>query len=118
MEQKLKIYIATPVNARNEATLQEKKEKAALRCKMLKEKLGKEFPNADVVCSFDVCPIAGEPIEEHTAMGRCVDLLMTCDSIYLDEGWEMSSGCNVEYFTAKTYGLFVMGYETVNKIRR
>ena len=114
MEQKLKIYIATPVNARNEATLQEKKEKAALRCKMLKEKLGKEFPNAEVVCSFDVCPIVGEPIEEHTAMGRCIDLLMTCDVIYLDSGWRKSNGCTLEYTTAKLYGLHFMGLSTID----
>ena len=110
MCKKIKIYIATPVNARKEETMQEKKEMAWLRCKILKEKLMKEFPNADVVCSFDVCPVVGEPIEEHTAMGRCVDLLMTCDCIYLDDDWKSSKGCNVEYTTAQTYGLYMMGH--------
>ena len=110
MCKKLRIYIATPVNARKEATMQEKKEKASQRCQELKDKLMKEFPNADVVCSFDVCPIIGEPIEEHTAMGRCVDLLMTCQAIYMDNGWRSSKGCNVEHVTAQTYGLYIMGH--------
>lgn len=108
MKKKMRIYVATPVNGRREATLELKRKEANVRCTYLKVMLRERFPDAEVVCSFDVCPIIGEPIEEHTAMGRCVDLLMTCDSIYMDVGWQSSKGCNVEYTTAKVYGLKIM----------
>ena len=110
MNKKKRIYIATPVNARREATLEQKRKQASLRCIYLKVILRDEFPDAEVVCSFDVCPL-DEDVEEHTAMGRCIDLLMTCDAIYLDHAWQSSKGCNLEYRTAKIYGLEVMDFD-------
>ena len=103
IKKKLRIYVATPVNARREKTLEQKRKQAALRCKFLKVVIREDFPDAEVVCSFDVCPL-NEEITEAEAMGRCTGLLLTCDAIYLDHGWTGSKGCNLEYRAAKIYG--------------
>ena len=67
---------------------------------------------AEVVTSFDVCPI-DEQIEESTAMGRCVSLVMTCDAIWMDGHWNESKGCRLEHRTAELYGLCIMNHGTL-----
>ena len=113
MESKRKIeriYIATPVNGRQEETLEEKKMMAACRCEMLKQILSEDYPEAKMLTSFDVCP-RDERIEESEAMGRCIGHLLTADAIYLDHGWNVSKGCNLEYRAAKIYGLVILEHD-------
>lgn len=107
---KIKIYIATPVNARTEATLEEKREAAYKRCVGLRAVLQMDFPDAIIVSAFDVVPPFGE-VDEAEAMGRCITLLLTCDAIYLDHGWNASNGCNLEYRAAKIYGKHIMNHD-------
>ena len=107
---KKRIYIATPVNARKEKTFEEKKRMAACRVEFLKMILHEDFPDAELLTSFDVCPL-DEKINECVAMGRCIAHLLTADAIYLDHAWQSSKGCNLEYRAAKIYDKQIMEHD-------
>ena len=111
----MKIYIATPVNARREATLEEKRKAALRRVCEIAEKMKWHYPSAKFYSSFDYditplnieltkkmygCDMPSEPV----IMGRCVQRVMECDAIFMDWGYEHSKGCTVEHTTALTYG--------------
>lgn len=105
---KMKIYIATPVNARSEATIEEKRKAAYQRVLELKGKLMAIYPDAEFHSSFDddIAPLS-KPIEllpESVVMGKCVTCVMECDAILMDWGHVFSKGCGVEQFVASTYG--------------
>ena len=108
----MRIYIATPVNSRKEKTMQERREMAYHRCELLRKFLREEFAGAEIVTPFDVNPL-DEEIAENEAMGRCVACVLTCNAIYLDHGWQASKGCNLEYRTAKIYGLIIYEYDNM-----
>ncbi len=107
---KKKVYVATPVNGRQEPTRDEKRQAAYRRVVGLKAMLEIDHPDWDMVSSFDVCAPFGE-LSESVAMGRCVELLMTCEAIYLDRGWQSSKGCTVEHYVAKRYGLEIYEHD-------
>lgn len=99
----MKIYIATPINARQEPTMREKLVAAKRRVEMLKEILSDDvrFKNYDLINTFDFNDMYDA---EEKAMSRCIYHVLTSDAIYLDYGWTASKGCNLEYLTAKIYG--------------
>ena len=104
----MKIYIATPVNARKEATLIEKREAAYHRVCYLQERLKVVYPDAEFHSSFDkeIAPLS-KPMEllpESVVMGRCVTEVMECAAILVDWRYENSRGCVVEHTTAVVYG--------------
>ena len=108
----MKIYIATPVNARKEATLEEKRKAAWRRIAKLIERVWCEEDelqeHIDCHSSFDddIAPLS-KPIEllpESVVIGRCVTRVMECDVILMDWGYENSKGCTVEHTTALVYG--------------
>jgi len=99
-----KVYFATPVNGRQEATLAEKKAAALARCVEVRNHLKRLHPDWVITYSFMVCPI-NQVLTEAEAMGRCVTLLMSCDMLILDDGWMQSRGCALEKATAETYGI-------------
>ena len=98
-----KVYFATPVNGRKEPTERAKKVAALQRCVEFRTKMKDIHPDWAVTFSFNVCPI-GQELDEPTAMGRCVELLMRCDALVLDDGWMGSAGCSVERSVAVNYG--------------
>lgn len=103
---RMKIYIATPVNARKEATLEEKRKAAHERVLELAEMLKQKFPSAEFHSSFDwdIAPLGCHCVkDEPQIMGKCVRRVMECDMVFLDEGWKESKGCVVEFYTADTY---------------
>lgn len=106
----MRIYIATPVNARTESTFEEKRRMAACRCEFLKMIIREDMPEAELLTPFDVCPV-DEVIEECEAMGRCIRHLLTADAVYLDHGWTGSKGCNLEYRAAKIYGKRILEHD-------
>lgn len=109
----MRVYMATPVNGRKEVTLTEKRKAAYQRVQEIKGALEKLMPNAEFHSSFDywIAPLQGAAIwKEETVMGLCVQCVMTCDVIYMDDGWWESKGCCVERFTALTYGKKIIGY--------
>ena len=102
----MKIYIATPVNARKEKTLKAKQAAAKLRVIELREEIKKHLPDAEVVSSVTniFSATRGRVDAETRIMGECVRLVMECDIILMDNGWGDSHGCKVERFTAQEYG--------------
>lgn len=104
----MNIYIATPVNARSEATIEEKRKAAYQRILELQVKLRAMYPDAEFHSSFDddIAPLS-KPIEilpESVVMGKCVTCVMECDMIYLDDNWQKSKGCALERVAAFIYG--------------
>ena len=99
----MKLYIATPINARHEQGFRNKRKAAMRRVRELKEiiKTDPRFYGYSMISSFDVNKT--ENISEAIAMGRCVQAVMESDAIYLDHAWQSSKGCNLEYRTAKIY---------------
>ena len=90
----MKLYIATPINARPEQGFRNKYQAARKRVRELKEiiKTDHRFYGYSFISSFDVNPAANT--SEAIAMGS---------AIYLDHAWQSSKGCNLEYRTAKIY---------------
>lgn len=115
----MKIYIATPVNARKEATLIEKQRAALERVNVLKEKVKELHPNAEVWSSVGNIVVArkGLPEKEAQIMGACVRMVMESDIIVLDRGWWDSKGCNVEKYTAETYGKQIWEIDQFDEIK-
>ena len=101
----MKIYIATPVNARSEATLEEKQKAAQQRCYALREEIRKHYPDAEFWSSVTNVVIArkGLPEREADIMGTCVRHVMLSDIVFFDWGYEQSKGCTVEHITALIY---------------
>ena len=99
----MKLYIATPINARKEPTMREKLVAAKRRVEMLKAIIADndQFSDYDLISTFDFNLM--NDVEEK-AMLRCIYHVLTSDAIYLDHGWTVSKGCNLEYFTAQIYG--------------
>ena len=99
----MKLYIATPINVRQELTMREQLVAAKHRVEMLKEILVDDarFKDYEMISTFD---FNGMNDTEEKAMSRCIYHVLTSDAIYLDHGWTASKGCNLEYLTAKIYG--------------
>ena len=99
----MKLYIATPINARQEQTMREKLVAAKRRVEMLKAILADDvrFKNYELISTFDF-NYMNDVAEK--AMSRCIYHVLTSDAIYLDLGWITSPGCTLEYLTAKIYG--------------
>ena len=102
----MKIYIATPVNARKEKNLQAKQEAALKRVNELTRIVQTHLPEAKVRSVFNAIVVRknGQPVSEDKIMGACVRMVMQCDIILMDNGWGDSHGCKVERFTAQEYG--------------
>jgi hypothetical protein len=102
----MKIYIATPVNARKEPTLEKKQIAAYERVEELTRMVKAHLPKANVCSVFSAIVVRknGQPVSEDKIMGACVRKVMQCDVILMDDGWGDSHGCKVERFTAQEYG--------------
>ena len=106
-----RIYLETPVNARKEKTMRHKMKGAFKRVNDMLAYLYEWFPDADFVSSFDLVCVGrymdlldSPPLAESYIMGKCTEMVMLCDMIILDDGWENSKGCTVERFVAMQYG--------------
>ena len=99
----MKLYIATPINARQEPTMREKLVAAKRRVEMLKAIIADndQFSDYYLISTFDFNDMYDT---EEKAMSRCIYHVLTSDAIYLDHGWTASKGCNLEYQAAKIYG--------------
>ena len=99
----MKLYIATPINARQEPTMREKLVAAKHRVEMLKEILADDvrFKKYELISTFDFNDMYDT---EEKAMSLCIYHVLTSDASYLDIGWTASKGCNLEYQAAKIYG--------------
>lgn len=107
----MKLYIATPINARPEQGFRNKYKAAQKRVRELKEiiKTDHRFYGYSFVSSFDVNK--SQNISEAIAMGNCIQAVIECDAIYLDHAWQSSKGCNLEYRAAKIYDKEIYEYD-------
>jgi len=111
----MKLYISTPINARSEATFQEKYEAARKRVEEIKEQLPSIYQECyDIVSSFDLNPLG--TYTEEQAMGRCIQAVMESDAILLDDGWTLSQGCCLEFRTAEIYNKIIYSTSPNNPI--
>ena len=115
----MKVYIATPVNGRKEPTLIEKQRAALARVNEIKAKVLELHPSACIKSSVGSLYFARAGKEELEAriMGNCVRMVMQSDIIVLDRGWWDSKGCNVEKFTAETYGVQIWEIDQFDEIK-
>ena len=106
----MRLYIATPINARKEGTFGEKYWAAKKRIDRLKDVLCStgSFAGWEAVGGPDVCPLN---MEENAARLRCIQTLLACDAIYLDTGWERSTGCRAERDAADRYKIPIYTYD-------
>ena len=97
----MKLYISTPINARQEKTFADKLLAAKYRVSLLEEiiRTDKRFAQFETIVytNFDTV------MSESAAMGNCIRSVIECDAIYLDHAWQSSKGCNLEYRAAKIY---------------
>lgn len=109
----MKLYIATPINARPEQGFRNKRKAAMRRVRELKEiiKTDPRFYGYSMISSFDVNKT--ENISEAIAMGNCIQAVMESDAIYLDHAWQSSKGCNLEYRAAKIYDKEIYEYDNL-----
>lgn len=103
----MRIYISTPISGRGEPSFEEKRQVAYRRVKMLSAYIAEEWPEAEIRSPFDAVPL-NEECSESVAIGRCINIVLTCDAILLDRGWNASRGCNLEYRAAKIYDLEII----------
>lgn len=114
---KKRLYIATPINARLERDFTSKYFAAKSRVEELKNKIFTSDSNHrlaeydEIVSSFDLNPL-GE-YSEAQAMGRCIEAVLESDAIYLDRGWKASSGCILEYSTARIYDKTIIKHDEI-----
>lgn len=92
---KKKLYISLPITGYQ---LSERKEYAEI----MKRQLALVFPDHEVITPFDICPEEGKPYSYY--MGKCIEVLITCDIVKFCNGWERSKGCMAEFEVAKIYG--------------
>lgn len=109
----MKLYIATPVNARKEETFEEKYYAAQKRITELKENLSEDerFKGWEMTSGPDVCPLG---MNETEALRRCVQTVLSCEAIYMDSGWQRSEGCRTEFNTAGRYKIPIYTYNGNN----
>ena len=108
----MRLYIATPINARQGRSLEYKLLAAEQRILTLKQVLKDDpmFEDYDeMVSTFDIQD--SSELTEAEAMGNCIAEVLECDAIYLDHGWLQSKGCNLEYRAAKIYGLEIFQHD-------
>lgn len=103
----MKVYISTPVTSRPEKTINKKRIAASYRCGELEEIWNEQINPSDLKVSLIDCTTFG--MDNAEAMGRCIRLLLTCDAIFMDEGYEKSNGCKAELEVARIYGLQIFG---------
>lgn len=110
----MRLYIATPINARREHTMKEKLRAAKHRIELLKELLSEDerFKGYTLHSTFGQDkPKARD--EENVALAMCVLAVLRADAIYLDHGWQGSKGCNLEYRAAKIYGKTIYEHDNM-----
>ncbi len=95
----MRVYVSIPISGHDLAAQKAKAEEIADKLR----KLGHEPVNP-----FDTPPPSGNLSEKELYafyMGEDVKKLLTCDAVYLCDGWAMSNGCRAEIAIAEVYGI-------------
>lgn len=94
---KTKLYISIPISGHDYA---EQKQKATIA-----KKFFEKFHGYEVITPFELCP-PNEPY--NIAMGYDIAGLLTCNMIFLMQGWTATKGCQAEHAIANIYGIKTM----------
>jgi len=70
------------------------------RLRKAKEKYS---PLGKVITPRDAVPDRSTPY--NMALGKCVEMIMTCQMAVFLNGWEYSHGCRIEDFTCSTFNI-------------
>jgi hypothetical protein len=113
----MKVYISTPINARNENTFALKYEAAQKRCERIIEVLleDERFKDAKFVHTFNLNPLGS--VTETEAMGRCIQAVLESDLLYFDCRASESNGCALEYWAASIYKIPVISASLFGKLK-
>lgn len=97
MQKKKKVYISGPISLCYD--IFEKREQFAEIEKRMRAK------------GYDVCNPMGEHwkagLPTHVYMRKDIEMLLTCDAIFMLKGWNRSAGCKCELDVAVAIGLDV-----------
>lgn len=88
-----KVYVSIPITGEN---YKDQHNHAFIAATNLAQK------SYEVVTPFDVVKSPSTPYSE--AMGKCIEVLLDCDAIYLCKNWQNSKGCMAELQVALVYG--------------
>ena len=91
---KQKLYLSIPISGRDYET---QKAIAAIHQQKF-EQFGYK-----VVNPFELTPEQGNTDAYY--MGRCIEALLTCQVIFMCDGWRESKGCRTEKYAAQQYGI-------------
>lgn len=99
-KKKERIYISGPISGHD---INERRKKFSMTAGYLEM-----VRDCEVVNPVAVADEHPEDETTHQHMRRDIELLMTCDLIYMMEGWTHSKGCMVELMVATSIGLPVL----------
>lgn len=88
----MKIYISLPISGLNIDTCKE-------RANRIKKKITQKGHEA--ITPFDVCPSTQKTYAYY--MGKYIQAIIQCDTIFLLSGWSESASCNLEWRCAQIY---------------
>lgn len=112
----MRIYISTPVNARQEDSFAEKYQAARKRVQEIEELLQEDFrlKDAQTVSTFDLNPLG---TTETQAIGRCIQAVLESDLLYIDKTpySSESKGCLLESTAAEIYKIPVITKQNLRK---
>lgn len=105
----MRIYISIPISGHDLATQQRKALEVADKLRELGHEPVNPFdtPKPEKACS--------EREEYAYYMGEDIKKLLTCDAVFLCDGWHRSKGCRLEMQTALLYGMRL--YERLEDIQ-
>lgn len=90
-----RLYVSLPISGYD---LEERKQYARLVEMRLVEEMPKPL---QVITPFTVCPDSDKPYSYF--MGKDIEALLECDTVYFCKGWQNSDGCMLEFAAAKIY---------------
>lgn len=91
-----RIYVSLPISGYD---LDKRKLYAIWVKELIKDKYSEPV---EVITPFNVCSEPDKPYSYY--MGKDIEILLECDTVYFCKGWQDSKGCMAEFAVAKIYG--------------
>lgn len=82
-------YLAHPLTTGGRTMAQNRVEE-----KLVYYQIMSQYPHAKILRPLALLP---DGMDDETAMSKCYNLLRAADAIILSPGWELSTGCFLEY---------------------
>lgn len=97
-----RIYISIPISGHDLEEVKAKARDISERLLWDVFELKKGCHRPDVITPFDVCPEPDKPYSYY--MGKDIEALLECDTVYFCKDWQNSKGCMAEFEIARIYG--------------